>query len=480
MNRYLTYQENELLFEDVALSEIAEEMYTPFYVYSKAAIFEKIEALKQAFADAKPMLAFSMKALDTSGILKILLERGCGLEVENVNEIQRAQGCGYESTAVVFNSYGFSEREIPVILKKRPLIINISNIFDLEPLNKYASELNIGVRIGLKVNPGIDVGGFHGTNTGASDSRFGLRRDEFKLALALIKKYPQLNLVGLAAHLGSQVVQLAPWVKMAEEMAKLYKEVAAQDFNLEYLDLGGGFPVEYGKSDFLEIKKIARNVIPHIKDLDCRLVLEPGRYFTAEAGVLVTSVLGVKDAGSRTFVICDAGFSEFPRSSLYRISHDVVNVRQQAVCTETPGQAFAASDSAEPVEAGGPIDPSLSGMLMPGLTEPAGLHSPPVIDADGMIPLHPVGKPAKVHVVGPGGEDLDYLAHDVEICIPKRGELLAVLNVGAYGRTLSNNYASRSRPPEVLIERDKFEIIRSRETIDDLVACDFLETGIET
>ena len=160
MNRYLTYQEGELLFEDVALSEIAEEMYTPFYVYSKAAILEKVEALKQAFADVKPLLAFSMKALDTTLVLKLFLEKGCGLAVENLNEIQRAQKCGFANTSLVLNSYGFSDREIVALLKKKPLLINISNLFELQQLNKTAAEMKVGVRIGLRVNLGIDVGDF--------------------------------------------------------------------------------------------------------------------------------------------------------------------------------------------------------------------------------------------------------------------------------------------------------------------------------
>jgi diaminopimelate decarboxylase len=479
MNRYLTYQDGELLFEDVALSEIAQEMYTPFYAYSKAAILEKVEALKQAFADAKPMLAFSLRALDTTLILKMLLEKGCAVEVENLTEIQRAQKAGFEPTGMILNSYGLPDQELAAILKKKPLFINIGNLFELQPLNKIAAELDIGVRIGLKINPGIDVGGFFGTNTGSPTSRFGLRKDEIDLALALIKKLPQLNLVALSSDLGSQVVQLAPWIKMSEDMAKLYKEIGSQGFNLEYLDLGGGFPGDYGKSDHLDIKKIARNIVPALKDLDCRLVLEPGRYFTAEAGILVTSVLGTRDVGSKTFVFTDAGFSEFPRSALYRLSHEVVNVKTEPVCAEQPATALGGDTLEEPISVGSPAtvgagesvgDFGVSGGIMAQAAQ---------ADSVGYS-SKPVGKPATVDVVGPGGEGLDFLAQDVELCIPKRGELLAVLNVGAYGRTLSSNYGSRLRPPEVLIERDKFEIIRARESIEDLVACDMTESELET
>jgi diaminopimelate decarboxylase len=476
MNRYLTYQEGELLFEDVALSEIAEEMYTPFYVYSKAAILEKLEALKQAFGDIKPMLAFSMKALDTTLVLKLFLEHGCALAVENMNEIQRAQRAGFPDTSLVLNSYGFSDRDIAALLKKKPLLININNLFELQALNKAAADLNVGVRIGLRINLGIDVGGFFGTNVSAPDTRFGIQRDDLNLALAMVKQLPQLNLVGLATNLGSQVVQLAPWVKMSEEMAKLYKDVRAQGFNLEYLDLGGGFPVEYGTGDFLEIKKIARNITPHVKDLDCRVILEPGRYVTAEAGVLVTTALGTREAKGRTFVICDAGFAEFPRSALYRLSHEVVSVKQPVACPVPAGQPFEGSESAEPGEV------ASSTTMTDAVTftdrfaagTPGGSHQ--VDTATNIASTEPV----KVDVVGPGAEGLDYLAHNVELCIPKRGDLLAILNTGAYGRSMSNNYASRVRPPEIMIERDKFEIIRERETIDDLLACDFVESQMET
>jgi diaminopimelate decarboxylase len=361
-------------------------------------------------------------------------------------------------------------------------MINIGNLFELEHLNKTAADLDIGVRIALKVNLGIDVGGFHGTNSNAPTSRFGLRRDEIKLALALIKKLPQLNLVGIASHLGSQVVQLNPWIKMSQEMAKLYKEIAAQGFNLEYLDLGGGFPVDYGKSDYLEIKKIARNIVPHVKDLDCRVVLEPGRYFTAEAGVLVTKVLGTKDVGDRTFVICDAGFAEFPRSAMYRLSHEVVNVKQPATCPEGPAPpiAFDGSESPGPIEVAANLGMIAPGELIDRIQVGADAVTRPVQAVDGLGSAHPLGIPRKVDVVGPGGEGLDYLAEDIEICLPKRSELLAILNVGAYGRTLSSNYGSRARPPEILIERDKFEIIRSRESVDDLVACEFIESELES
>jgi diaminopimelate decarboxylase len=480
MNRYLTYQDGELLFEDVALSEIAEEMFTPFYVYSKAAILEKVEALKQAFADIKPMLAFSMRAMDTTLILKTLLERGCAVSTENINEIHRAQKAGFEPTSVILNSYGLPEHDIPGVLKKKPLMINICNLFELEPLNRIAADLDIGVRISLKVNLGIEAGGHLGANAKAPTNRFGLQKDELKLALALIKKLPQINLVGLASHLGSQVVQLNPWVKLSEEMAKLYKEVAAQGFNLEYLDLGGGFPVDYGKGDYLEIKKIARNIIPHVKDLDCRVILEPGRYFTAEAGVLVTSVLGTKDVGDQTFVICDAGFAELPRSAIYRLNHEVVNVKQQAACQEAPAQPFAGAESSDPIEVAANLGMASPGELIDRIQVGSDAITKPVQAADAYGSAHPLGVPRKVSIVGPGGDGLDFLAEDMEICLPKRGQLLAILNVGAYGRTMSSNYGSRVRPPEILIERDKFEIIRSRETIEDLVACDFVESELES
>jgi len=477
MNRYLTYQEGELLFEDVALSEIAQEMYTPFYVYSKAAILEKVEAFKQAFAEIKPMMAFSMKALDTKLVLNILQERSCSVEVSSLTEMERAMAIGFEPTSIIFNAYGLPEQDLDEILKHKPLLINVGNIFELELLNSHAIKLDTGVRIGLRVNPGIDTGGFFGTNSGKSESHIGIPKSEIPLALAMIEKLKQLNLIGLAAGIGSQVVQLAPWIRLSEEMAALYKEVREKGFNLEYLDLGGGFPVDYMNQDYLEIKKIARNIIPHVKDLDCRIVLEPGRYFTAEAGVLVTSVLGVKETGSKFFVICDAGFSEFPRAAMYRISHEVAHVKEPETCETKPGGAFAVEgEGDEPAEvATGMPDP---GELQLGFEIPQEFMAA-YETAKQFGTSRPLGEKLKADVMGPGDEGLDYLARDVEICIPKRGDLLALLNVGAYGRTMASNYASRLRPPEILIERDKFEIIRERENVDDLLALDLEESEIE-
>jgi diaminopimelate decarboxylase len=476
MNRYLTYQEGELLFEDTPLSEIAQEMYTPFYVYSKAAILERVEALKQAFSEIKPMIAFNMKALDTTLILKILKERGCSLAVENINEIEKALKAGFQPTSLILNSNGLPEHEVRAILKQKPLIISVSSMFELEPLNELATELDVGVRIGIRVNLGIDVGGFPGTNIGAKDSRVGIPKKDVDQAVAMISKLPQLNLVGLACHLGSQIVQLAPWIRLSEEMAGLFKEVSGQGFNLEYLDLGGGFPVDYGKGDYLEIKKIARNIVPHVKDLDCRVVLEPGRYITAEAGVLVTTVQGVKEVGSKKYVICDAGFAEFPRCAVYRLDHEVVPLTEPF---QAPAAgAFAAGGEDEPV--GVAVNPDMGdpGELGDRTTVPTEFLATPEAAGERPEP-HTPGEPITADIVGPGSEGLDYLAREATIRQPKRGDLLAVLNVGAYGRTMSSNYSSRLRPPEILIERDKFEIIRGRETVDDLLACDFEESEIE-
>jgi len=480
MNRYLTYQEGELLFEDVALSEIAQEMYTPFFVYSKAAILEKVEAFKQAFADVKPMMAYSMKALDTTLILKMLQERGCGVGVSNLYELRRALAAGFQPTSIVFNSNGLADYEIPDILKHRPLVINVGNLFELEPLNRFAAELDSGVRIGLRLNLGIDTGGFTGTNTGACDSRVGIQRSELDLALALISKFSQLNLVGIACHCGSQIAQLAPWIKMSEEMARIYKDIRQRGFNLEYLDLGGGYPVGYGRMDYLEIKKIARNIVPHIKDLDCRVILEPGRYFTAEAGVLVTSVLGVKDIGQKFYVVCDAGFAELPRPAMYRLSHEIIPLKEPKACKPKPEGAFAVEGApSEPTEvATAPTTPD-PGEFLRRFDLPEDLIQRFRI-AEQFGTARPPGESVKADVIGPGDEGLDYLAHDIDICIPKRGDMLAVLNVGAYGRTMSSNYASRLRPPEILIERDKFETIRAREFLEDLTSCDLEESEVDS
>lgn len=479
MNRYLTYQEGEFLFEDVALSEIAEEMYTPFYVYSKAAILEKVEAFKQAFNDLKPMIAFNMKALDTTLILKMLQERGCALTVSNLAELNRAIAAGFKATTIIYNSSGLAEHAIPELLKIKPLIINVSSIFELEPLNRIATELDTGVRIGIQINPGIDVGGLEGSNIGASNSRVGIRKNEIDLALALIEKFKQLNFVGISASLGSQIATLAPWIKLSEDMAGIFKDIKSKGHNLEYLNLGGGFPVDYKETDYLEIKKIARNIIPHVKDLECRVVFEPGRYFTAESGVLVTSVLGVKEAAEKFYVICDAGSSEFPRSSFYRISHDIATLK------EPPPEKTEEGETAV-FGLGGDIDSPVEAAT--GLHDPGEIFNPhelpgdfgQIYEAAGQFGTAKVpGEKVTAQIVGPGWDGLDYLAKDVEMHVPKRGDLLAILNVGAYGRTLANNFASRLRPPEILIERDKFELIREREVVDDLIGLDLEESGIE-
>ncbi len=480
MNRYLTYQDGELLFEDVALSEIAQDMYTPFYVYSKAAILEKVEAVKQAFAEINPMLSFNIKALDTTLIIKLLLEKGCAVSVENVNEIQRVLKAGCPLTSLILNSYALADHDIEAILKQKPLILNLSNIFDLEPLNRIATELDMGVRIGLRVNLDIETEGWFGPKTCTADSHPGIPKKDIDQAVAMIANLPQLNLVGLACNLGSQITQLAPWVKLSKEMANVYRKVSSQGYNIEYLNLGAGFPVEYAGCDFLEIKKIARNIIPHVKDLDCRVVLESGRYFTAEAGVLVASVMGVKQAGGKNFVICDTGFAELPHTAIYCKDNELIPIKEQPTETTTEGGAFALGTTED-----GPIAVAVNpDMADPGEISPLSivptelLSTPESGDSSDVIP-HIPGEPIVADIVGPGGNGLECLAKDIHLMPPERGDLLALLNVGAYGRSLSTNYASRFRPPEILIERDKFEIIRSRELIDDLIACDLEESEVD-
>lgn len=479
MNRYLTYQEGELLFEDVALSEISEEMYTPFYVYSKAAINEKVEALKVAFADVKPMMAYAMKALDTTIILKYLRDRGCALAIENLHELERAMASGFEPTELILNSNGLPDQQLKEIVKNRPLIINVGNLFELETLNAYAAEMDMGLRIGLRINPGIDVGGHEGTNVGASGSKIGLSREELDAAIAMMPDLPQLNLVGIACALGCQVTTLAPWIKLAEDMAAIYSDLVAKGFSLEYLDIGGGFPVDYGTGEYLEIKKIARNITPKISELDCRLIVEPGRYFTAESGILVTSVLGIRKRENKNYIICDAGFSEFPRSAMYRITHEALPLRAvpsvPVVVESTPEPAAVARATSDSID----TPEELIAALTSSDEEPAEEEQPEVQEETVPVTESPLSQEITADIVGNISEGLDYLSKDVTMTEPKRGDLIAILNVGAYGRTMSSNFASCPRPPEVMIERDKFEIIRSRETIDDLIALEMEEIEAE-
>jgi diaminopimelate decarboxylase len=403
-------------FDPALLRAIADRVGTPTYVYSANLIRAQYHALQDALKDVPHRVCYSVKANGNLGVLKVLKTLGAGADIVSVGELRRALAAGFDSASIVFSGVGKTAAELEEAARIGVGFLNIESSAELDALVAVARKLKKTVNVGIRVNPDVATETHPYTKTGEKTAKFGVPYDEVVAVAQRIATEPLLRLRGLAMHIGSQITDVEPYHRGTVKLLELVTAIRASGItSIDALDVGGGLGVRYHNEKAPSPKAFADAVAPPIKQAGLALVCEPGRYLVANAGVLLTKVLYRKHAGGKEFVVVDAGMSDFVRPSHYNAHHEIVPL--------TDGQA--------PEEI--------------------------------------------VNIVGPICESGDFLALDRKLPAVAPGEYLAVLGTGAYGFVMSSTYNQRPRPPEVLVEGDRYYVARQRETLDELLRGETLE-----
>jgi diaminopimelate decarboxylase len=403
------YQEDQLFCEEVPVSAIAREVGTPFYLYSHRTLRHHFRIFDAAFAEVPHMVCFAVKANSNTVILRIFVREGGGVDLVSGGELYRALKAGVDPSKIVYSGVGKREDEIDFALRTGILMFNVESDQELDQINTRAQALGVSAGIGLRVNPDVDPQTHPHISTGLKENKFGINIGDSLAAYRRAAALKHLDIKGVSCHIGSQVTKLSPFIDALSRLKELIHLLRKEGIAIRYLDLGGGLGITYDREAPPHPSEYARAIIDAAKEMDCTFIFEPGRVIVGNAGILVTRVLYTKENEGKKFIIVDAGMNDLVRPSLYGSFHQIQ----------------------------------------------------PVIRRE--------GEEITADVVGPICESGDFLAKGRKLPVPERGELLAVMSAGAYGFSMSSNYNSRPRVPEILVRDDRWYVIRKRETWEDLI-----------
>jgi diaminopimelate decarboxylase len=412
---FFRFQNRELFCEDTRLADVAEAVGTPTYAYSRETILRHYRKLEEAFAWAHPLICYSVKACSNLAVLKVLADLGSGFDVVSAGEIHRVVKAGGDPAKIVFAGVGKTDSEIEYAAGLGILLFTVESEGELDAIERVASRLARRVRVALRLNPDVETGTHDYVSTGRRESKFGLEVDRAHALLARRGDFPHLDFLGVHVHIGSQITSVEPYVAALQEVARFVRREENSGLHIDTIDMGGGFGIFYKGGEAKLAEEFSSAVRPVVEPLGRRFIMEPGRFIVGNAGVLLTRVLFVKESGDKRFVIVDAAMNDLLRPSLYHAEHRVWPAHPAFLPEEAEGKKLVRTD-----------------------------------------------------VVGPVCESGDFLALDRMLPEVRPGELLAISSAGAYGMTMSSNYNSRPRAAEVLVEGNKFRLVRRRETLDDL------------
>jgi len=398
-----------------SLEELARRYQTPLYVYNGDRILDRKRTLEEAFggpeASPGPLVAYSVKANPNLAVLDLLARAGAGADIVSGGELYRALRAGIPADRIVFAGVGKSPAELRYGIEAGIMSFHVESAQELDALGALAAEMGAVAPVAVRVNPDVHSPTHEFTSTGHAAAKFGVSPGEAHEMYRRVAGHPALRAVGVDVHIGSQIRDPAPFLGALDVVLQVEERARRElGFELDYVDLGGGFGISDGAGEALDVHPLGRAVAARLEGRGLDLILEPGRYLVGDAGVLVTRVLYVKKSGEKTFVVTDAGMTELIRPSHYGGVHSVSPVRE---------------NGRDPVE--------------------------------------------RVDIVGPVCEQGDFLARDRLLPLPPPGALLCVHQAGAYGFTMASNYNSRLRPAEVLVHGDHVTLARRRERYDDLI-----------
>jgi diaminopimelate decarboxylase len=416
------YHERQLYCEDVPVADLATEYGTPLYVYSRATLLHHLRQIQTAFADASPLICYSLKTNGNIHIGRLMADHGAGFDVTSGGELFRAIASGGVGEKIVFAGVGKTDDEIRYALDTNIRFFNVESEEELANIADIANRRHQVARVALRVNPDLPPKTHIKTDTSVKGVKFGL---DIETVVDVAKQYvahKAVQIIGIHMHLGSPILSVEPYRQGASKAIELIEKLRALGHAISHLNMGGGFGIHYRKNEALPATAFAEVLVPAARHSRCQLVLEPGRFIVGNAGILVSRVLYTKSTGGKKYVIQDAAMNDLIRPTLYDSFH--------RIWPAAPAQGFPAP---------------------PG-------------DYEAEIPgCQPCD------VVGPVCESGDFLAKNRFLPPLHRGDLLVTFSAGAYGMSMSSNYNGRLRAAEVLVDGNRHRLIRRRETYEDLV-----------
>ncbi len=410
---HFQYRDDRLYAEEVDLTVLAGKVGTPFYVYSAATLRRHVQVLRDAFKGIDTLVAYAMKANSNQAVIKLIAREGAGADVVSGGELERAIAAGVPANRIVFSGVGKTFAEMRRALEVGIKCFNLESEPELERLSDVAVSMGMTAPVSVRINPDVDAGTHKKISTGKAENKFGIPFARAREVYARIAALPGVRAVGVDMHIGSQITDMTPFDNAFALLAQLVRDLKVAGHDIRHADVGGGLGIPYHHdADAPPAPPAYAEIVrKHIGPLGVSLVLEPGRLIVGNAGILVTKVEYVKEGG-KTFVIVDAAMNDLIRPTLYEAHHDI--------------QPVVHSNLAQ-------------------------------ITAD---------------VVGPVCETGDFIAQDRKMAGVKEGDLLAVMSAGAYGAVMASTYNSRPLVPEVLVDGDKWHVIRPRKSIEELIALD--------
>ena len=403
------YKNHQLQCEEIPIQQIAEKVGTPFYLYSYHTLVRHFTVFDDAFEGIPHLVCYSAKSNSNLAILRLFVNLGGGVDIVSGGELYRALNAGADPQKIVFSGVGKREDEIEYALKAGILMFNVESSQELQAINEVAGRIDKKAPISIRVNPDIDPKTHPYISTGLKQNKFGIDILRAPMAYRLAAQMPNLKIVGIDCHIGSQLVEVEPVVEALKRLKQLVENLRKEGLKINYWDLGGGLGITYEDEEPPHPVEYASTILEEIRGFGCTLVLEPGRVIVGNAGVLISKVLYTKENEEKRFVIVDAGMNDLVRPSYYGSYHNILPVKEE---------------------------------------------KREEIIAD---------------VVGPICESSDFLAKGRKLPNLRSGELIAVMSAGAYGFSMSTNYNSRPRVAEVIVKDNQMFVIRKREDYEDLV-----------
>jgi diaminopimelate decarboxylase len=424
---YFNYKNGKLFAENVDIEQVAAEAGTPTYIYSKATFVEHLHRIQRAYAELDTTICYSVKACGNINILEFLAKEGSGFDIVSGGELYRVLQAGGDPAKIVYAGVGKTDREIIEALNAGIGYFNIESEAELENLIRLAkrdgSAHDNQPRAALRVNPDVDYKTHTFLTTGRKETKFGVDIERAQKVFADYGDNGAVKLSAIHVHLGTGGKKIDPYVEAVQKILPLIDRLRSNGHNIEALDLGGGYGADYESDTVPSADEYAAGIVPLLKNKNLKLILEPGKSISANAGILLTRVLYTKRGGAKEFVIVDAGMNDLIRPSLYDAFHFIWPVKVQKKFVPARRTKDLQPDEARVVD-----------------------------------------------IVGPICEGADFFAKDRALPPVQRGDLLCIFTAGAYGFSMSSNYNARCRAAEVLVDGDRFSLIRKRETYEDLTA----------
>jgi len=429
---FFRYRDGKLHCEDVDLARVAEKFGTPLYVYSAGTILDHYTRLDAALAPLDHLICYAVKANSNRAILKLLAEAGAGFDIVSGGELYRVLAAGGDAAKCTFAGVGKSSEEIEYALEQGVYSFNVESEAELEYIDRIASTKNLRARIALRANPDVDPHTHEYVSTGSRQNKFGIALDQLPAVYERAAKMRNIEIVGVQMHIGSQITQAEPFASAITKVTPIVRQLKSK-YAIKFFSIGGGMGIIYRRAlesgsgqwwhehdpacagSAFSIRDYADAIVPPLRELGIRILVEPGRFLVGNAGVLLTRVRYIKQATEKKFAIVDAGMNDLIRPALYHSYHEIVPVKEPITSRSTSKN-----------------------------------------------------KTEKIDIVGPVCESGDFFALDREMPELHEGDLLAIMSAGAYGFVMASNYNSRSLPAEALVRGDKLSLIRKRQTWEDL------------